>query len=381
MVGVFYCSIIGYLLGEVNGQVLTFLLENAKILHMAELTSKSAKKLSKLGASKGGQARANVLTPEQRKEIARKAISVRWEKARANPEQVSPAGNVLKTKDDDVIDPIALFPGKLTIGDTDFNVYVLDNRKRVMSQREVVRLLTGKHSGALPGLLGRQAVSEYVDIESILSQTINFSIPGTQFKGVGYEATLLLDICDAYLKARDEKKLSGNQLKIAKQAEIITRACAKVGIIALIDEATGYQAFREKQELQLKLQAFIAEDMQEWARMFPDEFWFELARLEGVRYSPRSRPLRWGKYIMAFVYDAVDSDVGKELRTKNPDPHFRQNHHQWLKDFGRQKVHDQIERVITIMKLCTDMADFRQKFAKVFKKTVVSDQLDFGWFN
>ena len=119
--------------------------------------------------------------------------------------------------------------------------------------------------------------------------------------------------------------------------------------------------------------------MQEWALMFPPEFWFELARLEGVHYSPRSRPLRWGRYIMAFVYDAIDGDVGKALRSKNPDPHYKSNHHQWLKEFGRQKVHDQIERVVTIMKLCDSMADFRQKFARVFKKSAVSDQLDFGW--
>ncbi len=82
---------------------------------------------------------------------------------------------------------------------------------------------------------------------------------------------------------------------------------------------------------------------------------------------------------MAFVYDAVDGDVGKELRKKNPDPHFKQNHHQWLKEFGKQKVHDQIERVITIMKLCISMEDFKEKFAKVFKKTAISDQLTFSW--
>jgi hypothetical protein len=82
---------------------------------------------------------------------------------------------------------------------------------------------------------------------------------------------------------------------------------------------------------------------------------------------------------MAFVYDAIDSDVGKELRKKNPDPHFKQNHHQWLKDFGRQKVHDQIERVVTIMKLCDNMDDFRAKFARVFKKTAVTEQMNFDW--
>jgi hypothetical protein len=236
-------------------------------------------------------------------------------------------------------------------------------------------------TGNVKGDLGRylQGLRPYVNPQEIIRQTIQFKIPGTQYKGTGYEATLLLDICDAYLRAREAGALAPNQLDLAKQAEIITRACAKVGIIALIDEATGYQEFREKQELQLKLQAFIAEDLQDWAIMFQPEFWFELARLEGIHYSPRSRPLRWGKYIMAFVYDAIDKEVGKELRRKNPDPHFLQNHHQWLKKFGRDKVHDQIERVITIMKLCENMDDFRHKFNRVFKKTSISSQLSFGW--
>ena len=70
---------------------------------------------------------------------------------------------------------------------------------------------------------------------------------------------------------------------------------------------------------------------------------------------------------MMFVCDAVDGDIGKELRKKNPDPHFLQNRHQWLKKFGRETVHDQITAVVTIMKLCENMDDFRQKFAKLFK--------------
>jgi hypothetical protein len=86
---------------------------------------------------------------------------------------------------------------------------------------------------------------------------------------------------------------------------------------------------------------------------------------------------------MAFVYDAVDGngEIAKVLRKKNPDPHFKQNHHQWLKEFGRQKVHDQVERVVTIMKLCDDMDEFRQKFARVFKKTAIDPQMTFAWEN
>lgn len=199
----------------------------------------------------------------------------------------------------------------------------------------MVRALTGLVKGDLGRYLESQNLKSYINSRLVADQTIQFTIPKNRVTSIGYEATLLLDICDAYLRARERKALAPNQLHLAKQAEIITRACAKTGIIALIDEATGYQAFRKKRELQIKLQAFIAEDMQEWAKMFPDEFWFELARLEGIHYTARSRPLRWGRYVMAFVYDAVDRDVGKQLRERNPDPHFKKNHHQWLKEFGR----------------------------------------------
>jgi hypothetical protein len=40
-----------------------------------------AQALSKLGASKGGKARAAKLTPEERREIAKKAAAKRWQKA------------------------------------------------------------------------------------------------------------------------------------------------------------------------------------------------------------------------------------------------------------------------------------------------------------
>ena len=342
--------------------------------------------LSKLGAAKGGRARANVLTPEERREIARNAVQARWAKAKSRPpssiEQVSndlgrPAKQGVMKNPDGL--PVALFKGNLSIADAKFPVYVLNDGKRVMAQREVVRALTGQVHGKLANYIDTSNLREFIDSKKILDQAIRFVISGTQLTGNGFEAILLLDICDAYLRAREAGKLGTHQEFIAKQAEIITRACAKVGIIALIDEATGYDAFKKKREYQLKLQAFIADDLQEWARMFPQEFWFELARLEGVHYSARSRPLRWGKYVMAFVYDAIDKDIGKKLREINPDPHFKQNHHQWLKEFGRQKVHDQVERVITIMKLCDDMDDFRAKFARVFKKSAIAGQLSFGF--
>ncbi len=344
--------------------------------------NEAARELSRLGASKGGVARASVLTPEERRDIAREAVKARWLKAgklkaieAGTDKPIDVEAPAIEERPLKATMPYSMLPGKLTIGNVDMECHVLNDGRRVLTQREVVRVLSGgRESGNLTRYFDRNPLIS-ADFES--GPIIRFRVPASKMIANGYEATLLIEICEKYLAAWEQGLLKRSQYKLVKQAEIVVRACAKVGIIALIDEATGYQEIRAKRALQLKLQAFIAEEMQEWARMFPDEFWFELARLEGVRYSPRSRPLRWGRYIMLFVYDAVDPDVGRELRAKNPSPRFLRNHHQWLKTFGREKVHDQIERVVTIMKLCDTMDEFRAKFARVFKKSPL--QMEFGW--
>jgi hypothetical protein len=350
------------------------------------LSANAAKRLAKLGASKGGQARASVLTPEERSDIARTAVRARWAKKKgtqAPDEQVSDiTDHTENTRQKRAVPssiPASLFQGKLQIADAEFVCHVLNNLKRVMAQREIVRILTGIEKGGIDRYLTAKNLEPYIDKDNIMAQTIRFSIPGSPMESNGFEATLLLDICDAYLRARDDGELHEAQEHLARKAEVITRACAKVGIIALIDEATGFQKYRAERELQFKLQAFIADEMQEWARMFPEEFWLELARLEGIRYSPRSRPLRWGRYVMMFVYDAIDPDVGNQLRKINPDPHFLQNHHQWLKKFGRTRVRDQILQVIPVMKLCRNIKEFREKFGYVFKNTPLQLSFDENW--
>ncbi len=271
--------------------------------------------------------------------------------------------------------PHSMFAGTLQIGDVSMECHVLSDHRRVLTQREVVRVLSGgRTSGNLSRYLERNPLYQP---DMLVGRTVQFLLPGSPSIATGYDAEILVEICELYLDARAQGKLHPRQQSLAEMAEVIVRACAKVGIIALVDEATGYQKVRRERDLQLKLQAFIAEDMQEWARMFPDDFWYELARLEGIRYSPRNRPIRWGKYVMAFVYDAIDPDVGRELRTLNPKPRHRKNHHQWLRDFGREKVNNQIQQVIAVMKLCDDMEDFRRKFARVFK----SDPYQFSLFD
>ena len=352
--------------------------------------SKLGKAFSELGASKGGRARANVLTSQERREIAKRAAEARWKKSGkrkgkiVDPEPVE-SSTVAELGRQEASEtavatgmPYSMFPGILKIGDVEMECHVLSNGARVLTQREMVRMLSGgRESGNLQRYLERNPLTAN-NFE--LGLTVRFLVPGTSVIAIGHEATQLIELCDKYLQARELKLLKTSQLGLAAQAEIVIRATAKVGIIALIDEATGFQKVRAKNALQLKLQAFIADELQEWALMFPEEFWVELARLEGVHYSPRSRPLRWGRYIMMFVYDAIDPAIGDWLRKNNPDPHYKENHHQWMKKFGREKVHDQITKVVTIMKLCQDMSEFREKFDHVFKNSPLQLTFDdIGW--
>jgi len=330
-------------------------------------SSRAGKELSKLGAAKGGRARASVLTATQRSELAREAVLARWERAgKIKPRAAQHRIDRMEPESEGQGEvAYSMFKGTLRIGDIEVQCHVLNDGRRVLTQGEVVRALTG---GADTSNLSRYLSRiEGFDSRLLSEEPIAFKVPPSAM-ALGYEATLLIEICDAYLKARDERRLKWGQGHLARAAEIIIRSCAKVGIIALIDEATGYQQVRARHALQLKLQAFIADEMQEWALMFPEEFWHELARLEGIHYSPRHRPLRWGKYVMAFVYDAIDPDVGKALREKNPNPHFLQNHHQWLKQFGQDKVRMQIGKAVGVMQTCDDMPEFRRKFARIFKR-------------
>lgn len=343
--------------------------------------SPDPKDRSKLDAAKGGRARASVLTAEERSEIARGAARARWAKAgktvTADP-PAAPSPPALATVTDGADDlPYSQFPGKLDMGDVELECHVLNDGRRVLTAREVVRALRGTRSNP-------PSVHRYLDALPAYrkgmfdSRMMQFRIPGLPQTALGLEARVLIDMCDMYIAAEQNGTLKSNQKNLVSMSWIIMRACAKTGIEALIDEATGYQEVREKRALQVKLQAFIAEDMQKWVKTFPDEFWQELARLEGIRYQARHRPLRWGNYVLRFVYNAMDPDVAKKLKEMNPNPSKGNNLHQLLREFGRDKLHQQLGGVIAIMRECNDMAEFRTRFQKVFERKDQL-QLDIDW--
>ncbi len=151
------------------------------------------------------------------------------------------------------------------------------------------------------------------------SRPIVFS-PPTGGRASGYDAELLPAVCEIYLQARDAGVLPRNQEHVAKQAEILIRGLARIGIIALVHEATGYQEVRAKNALALILEQFIAEELRAWVQTFPDDFYREMFRLRGLDYPQFNvkRPQYFGTLTNDLVYKRLAPGVLDELKRVTP---------------------------------------------------------------
>lgn len=133
----------------------------------------------------------------------------------------------------------------------------------------------------------------------------------------GYEATILADICEAFLEARNNINLSTRQKIIADQCEILIRGFARVGIVALIDEATGYQYESERFELQKILTAYVSEEILKWQLTFRDDFYQEIFRLWDLPFIPKyikNKPSFIGKLTIKYIYDQMPRGVIEKVK-------------------------------------------------------------------
>lgn len=190
---------------------------------------------------------------------------------------------------------------------------------------------------------------------------------------VGYDAKILRAICEVWLSARAAGALQDQQLDKAQRAEELMRALADIGIIALIDEATGYQQFRARDELQRILAAYISPDLLPWSQRFPQNFYAELHRVRGWKYAPGSNKRNHyiGKLTNELIYKQLPQGVLDELRKKNPvDPSKKRRkftHHQFLtEEIGNPHLEKQIVSVTTLLSVADSWDEFARLFCKRF---------------
>lgn len=333
------------------------------------------------GRARGGAARAEKLTTEEKKAISHKGVLARKELASLPRATHGSSDHPLK------------------IGDIKIPCYVLDNDDRVLSQRGLQtglgmsvsggsksgeqRLVTFLASLAEKTSEDNKLSSRIASIAERLKYPLKFRLPsgGVAF---GFEATILADICDVILAARKVPgALQSQQEHIAEQAELLVRGFARVGIVALVDEATGYQKDRAKDALAKILEAFVAKELQPYLKTFPSDYYEQLFRLYQLPYPPVGnkswRPAFFGHITNDVVYSRLAPDLLPELKKVASKAERKSKLHQWLtQDIGHPKLREHLASIVSIMKLSKTPDQFKENVNVVHPVLGDTAQLDFG---
>lgn len=326
------------------------------------------------GKAKGGAARALSLSPERRKEIADKAIKTKLELAKLPKATHGSSDHPLR------------------IADIEIPCYVLEDGTRVLSQNGLQTSIGMSLSGGIGGeqriaILLSKIQEKGIDIKDLIARIkspVLFRPPIGGNIGYGFEATVLADICDALLAARQANILTPSQIKYAEQAEILIRGFARVGIIALIDEATGYQKDRAKDALAKILEAFVAKELQPYLKTFPSDYYEQLFRLYGYQFPPENKRPQWrpaffGTITNEVVYNRLAPDLLPELKKAASKAERRAKLHQWLtQDIGHPKLREHLASIVSILKLSKSPEEFRANVNLVHPRYGETTQMDFN---
>jgi len=324
---------------------------------------------------RSGQARMKLLSPEQRSELAKDAARARWA--------------IDSTESDGVVFK-AIHTGelKLDIGNGEplvIQCAVLEDRvTRVISRNAVFRAFGRTKRGRakdenrvpnMPSFADAKNIQPFImkHMDGGLKQIVYEDQRGKQ--NAGYNALILPKLCNVYLDARRQEALTKRQDDLAVAAEILLGALGSVGIIALVDEATGFQHVRDSQALQEILNLYIGKELAKWAKRFPDEFYKEIFRLRGWNYDPTSskRPMYMARITIDLVFDRIGPGLTRELQERRQEilesTGKRGKLHQVMTpDVGHPALQHHISGLIFLAKAFKEWGPFYEAVDKVAQR-------------
>jgi hypothetical protein len=330
------------------------------------------------GRAKGGRARAARLTPERRSEIASEAAQKRW--LIEGPPPTPDMPRVLEG-----------YSSTINLAGTKLPCAVIkgpDGVQRVLSENGITNAILGTRSGAskrlkkaahdggalLPLFVAPSQLNRFITSDLLDGPLRPIDYVDGERVIRGYDSSILVAVCGVWLKARAEGALQKQQLAKAQLAEDLTLALADLGIVALIDEATGYQDDRAKDALAKIFTTFLAKERQKWTLTFPLDFYREIYRLRGWKFEPwnTKRPSVVASWTDDFVYDRLAPGITEELRTKNPVAETGRRthkHHQWFNpDKGHPKLKEHIAGVIALLRAADNWGVFKRGLDRAYPK-------------
>jgi len=319
---------------------------------------------AKTYGAKGGKARAKKLTAEKKSAIARAGALVRWAKAGIS--------NLLFAKYGAPDRP-------LRIGDIEIPAYVLADGTRVLAQSGLHAGIGLSEGGGKDGSrkiveLMRRIAEKGIDTRGLIvraNSPIRFIPPWGGKPAHGYEATILPDICHVLIEAGQRGILGKRSEHLAERAAKLQLGFATVGIIALVDEATGYQDYRSRDALALILEKFVAKELRPWVKTFPAEYYKQIFRLNDWPYAEnRGRPGVVGHWTNNIVYKRLAPGVLEELKKQTPrypSGDFKHKLFQRLtEDFGHPKLREHLTGVIMLMKYSPNWRVFMSRLDREY---------------
>jgi hypothetical protein len=301
---------------------------------------------AKVRGRAGGEARAEVLPAERLHEIAQRAALARWG-ARAIHK-----GNFQRDFGIDV------------------DCYVLDDpgKTPVISQRGMGQAIGFSRRGSrLTVFVQSKTMDDYIgrDLRVKIENPLIFQLPGAaaassvSARANGYDATILIDICNAILAAKAGGKLSGNRYdRMIERARVITSASAKNGIRQLVYALAGYNPTAEEVIAAFKL--YVREEAREYEKEFPDELYSEWYRLYRLPHPQKNKPWKFKHLTVAHVYEPLAKSSGKvyqltqALRAASNERWKKL--HQFLSEIGVKALRTQLGKTLGIA-LVSDTAE------------------------
>lgn len=303
------------------------------------------------GRAKGGLARAAALTPDKRREIARKAAVARWG-AKATHK--------------------GSFNNEFGI---DVDCYVLDDDKKtaVISQRGMGEALGFSEGGSrLPRFVNSKTIAPYVgpDLREKLENPVVFQglSAGPTTLVHGYDVTILIDLCKAILRAESDGALHPSQAHIAKQAQTIVSGSAKAGIQQLVYALAGYDATRE--EIIAAFKMYVRQEARDYEKEFPNQLYEQWYRIYQLPKPERNKPWKFKHLTVDQVYKPLAKSSGKILElAKLQRESGAQRHkklHQFLSDIGVKALRQHLGQLLGIAQISKDRSEYEKHVRTVF---------------
>lgn len=276
----------------------------------------------------------------------------------------------------------ATHEGVMNINGSELDVAVLEDGTRIITQSAVFKALDRPVRGNarvinIPVFMDAQNLQPYIseDLRAVINKIVYTGLNGK--KQEGFDATILPLVSDLYLRAREDGAIKLRQQKeTAQKAEILVRSLAKLGITALVDEATGYQYDRERFELQKILNAYISDEIVKWQLTFTDDFYKQVYRLWGLPFIPKyikNKPSFIGNLTTKYIYEQLPEGILDKIREKTGKTakgNWRYKWHQNLTpEIGREHLKKQIIEVTLLMEMSENKADFEKLFKKKYNKS------------